>query len=93
MDSDFSDEMNRIGLHVYTAGIAVQQFFILCFCGLLFAFHRRMQEHGGILRGNGSQTLVVAMSATLIFITVGRLSYGTSSFWRLMHIRSESSIV
>jgi hypothetical protein len=92
MDSDFSAEMNKIGLHIYTAGIAAQQFFILCFCGLLFAFHRRMQEHGSISRGGGWRPLVMAMWATLAFITVGHLSK-TISYRRLMHIRFESSTV
>jgi hypothetical protein len=71
MDSDFSNEMDRIGLHVYTAGIAAQQFFIVVFCGLLFAFHRRMQQvYGEHSRGYQWRTLVFAMYATLGCITV-----------------------
>lgn len=73
MDSDFSPEMNKIGLHIYTAGIAVQQFFILCFCGLLLAFQRRMQHYGSISHGRGWRPLAWAMWATLGFITVGHL--------------------
>ncbi|CAG8292335.1 unnamed protein product [Penicillium nalgiovense] len=79
MDSDFSAKMTKIGLHIYTAGIAAQQFFILCFCGLLFAFHRRMQEHGSISRGSGWRPLVMAMWATLTFITI-RIIYRLIEF-------------
>lgn len=71
MDSDFSNEMDKIGLHIYTAGIAAQQLFILCFCGLLFVFHRQLRQgHGDESRGRHWHTLVIAMYATLGCITV-----------------------
>ena len=71
MDSDFSPEMNKIGLHIYTAGIAVQELFIVLFCGLIFAFHRRMREGtGDYSRGPHWHTLVIAMYGTLGCITV-----------------------
>ncbi|KAJ5727032.1 hypothetical protein N7493_006059 [Penicillium malachiteum] len=71
MDSDWSNQMDIIGLHVYTGGIALQQFFILCFCYLLFVFHRRMRQGGGDFgRGRQWHTLVIAMYATLGCITV-----------------------
>lgn len=70
MSSDISAEMNKIGLHIYTAGIAAQQFFILCFCGLLVVFQRRMQDDGSLAHGRGWRTMTWAMWATLVFITV-----------------------
>ncbi|KAJ5674932.1 uncharacterized protein N7477_004866 [Penicillium maclennaniae] len=80
MDSDFSNEMNRIGLHIYTAGIAAQEFFIVCFCGLLFVFHRRMREgYSEYSRGNQWRTLVFAMYATLGCITI-RIIYRLIEF-------------
>lgn len=71
MDSDFSKQMNIIGLRIYTAGIAVQEFFIVCFCYLLFVFHKRMRDGAaGYSRGSEWRTLVFAMYATLGLITV-----------------------
>ncbi|PWY66716.1 RTA1 domain protein [Aspergillus heteromorphus CBS 117.55] len=80
MDSDFSNEMDTIGLHVYTAGIAMQEFFILCFCGLLVTFHRRMQGGGGNAeRGTEWKTLAIAMYATLGCITI-RIIYRLAEY-------------
>ncbi|RAK71482.1 RTA1 domain-containing protein [Aspergillus fijiensis CBS 313.89] len=83
MDSDFSNEMDKIGLHVYTAGIAVQQFFIVCFIGLLIAFHRRMRQGHGRQDMMGDrqrwQALVFAMYASLSCITI-RIIYRLAEF-------------
>ncbi|KAF7715219.1 Uncharacterized protein PECH_008713 [Penicillium ucsense] len=80
MDSDFSPEMNKIGLHIYTAGIAVQQFFIVIFCALIYAFHRRMREGAGdYSRGPHWHTLVIAMYGTLACITI-RIVYRLIEF-------------
>lgn len=40
-----------LGLHIYMAGIGLQQFFILCFTGLMFTLHRRLlqQERRAVL--------------------------------------------
>lgn len=75
MDSDFSKQMNTIGLHIYTAGIAIQQFFILCFCYLMYAFHKRMRQgYGDYSRGPQWRTLIIAMWVTLFLITVSHSS-------------------
>ncbi|OJJ42486.1 hypothetical protein ASPZODRAFT_43043, partial [Penicilliopsis zonata CBS 506.65] len=80
MDSDFSDEMDRIGLHVYTGGIALQELFIVCFCFLLFSFHKRMREGGGMMdRGRTWHTMVMAMYVTLGFITA-RIIYRLAEY-------------
>ncbi|KAJ5937908.1 hypothetical protein N7454_004250, partial [Penicillium verhagenii] len=80
MDSGFSNQADRIGLHIYTAGIAVQEFFILCFCGLLVVFHRRMlQGLGDQSKGHQWKTLVIAMYATLGCITI-RIIYRLAEF-------------
>jgi hypothetical protein len=71
MDSGFSDQADKIGLRIYTSGIAVQEFFVLCFLCMLIAFHRRMRKGlGNVERGTKWQTLVYAMYATLFLITV-----------------------
>lgn len=31
----------QIGLHIYTGGVALQEFFMLCFLGLMVVFHRK----------------------------------------------------
>ncbi|KAF7712522.1 RTA-like protein [Penicillium ucsense] len=41
--SDDNSTVN-IGLHIYTAGVALQQFFILCFIGLSIVFNRRLAK-------------------------------------------------
>ncbi|KAF7585121.1 hypothetical protein BBP40_012345, partial [Aspergillus hancockii] len=80
MDSDFSPQVTKIGLNIYTAGIAVQEFFIICFTGLLISFHRRMlQGYGNIDRGTHWKTLSYAMYVTLGFITI-RIIYRLVEF-------------
>lgn len=92
MDSDFSNEMDKIGLHIYTAGIAAQQFFILCFCGLLFVFHRHMRQgHGDQFRGSHWHTLVLAMYATLGCIAVSSLSLESSDKTTGTNLRIDSN--
>lgn len=34
----------QVGLHIYTGGIAMQEFFILCFLGLMIVFHREARQ-------------------------------------------------
>ncbi|KAF5864598.1 hypothetical protein ETB97_007156 [Aspergillus alliaceus] len=80
MASDFSNRMNAIGFHIYTAGIAVQEFFILCFCGLLVMFHRRMiLGYGSIERGPQWKVMVICMYITLLCLTT-RIIYRLVEF-------------
>ncbi|KAI9745827.1 MAG: hypothetical protein M1818_000508 [Claussenomyces sp. TS43310] len=80
MDSDFSPEADKIGLHIYTAGIALQELFVLGFVGLLISFHRKMASgFGNVERGMGWRTLAWAMYATLALITV-RIIYRLAEF-------------
>lgn len=39
-----SDKMQKMGLHVYQAGIGVQQAVILAFFAVIIGFHRKMVE-------------------------------------------------
>ncbi|KAH8703307.1 RTA1 like protein-domain-containing protein [Talaromyces proteolyticus] len=48
---DASDSTVQLGLHLYMAGIGIQEFFIVCFTGLLVILHRRLirQEQRGVM--------------------------------------------
>jgi hypothetical protein len=65
----------KIGLNIYLAGMALQQFFILIFLWLMIDFHVRCGKSWGLLgTSNGKrkfQPLQWSMYATLLFITVG----------------------
>lgn len=39
-----TSDIVQTGLHVYTAGMACQEFFILSFLGLMIVFHRKVQQ-------------------------------------------------
>ena len=58
-------------MNIYTAGIAIQEFFILCFLALLIVFHKRMLAgYRNIERGNGWKWMVYGMYVTLLCLTV-----------------------
>lgn len=59
-----------LGTHIYTAGIAVQQFFILCFLGLIIYFHVKMSKGEGRQDRYGWKRLIYPLYATLLLITV-----------------------
>lgn len=73
-----SHKTQLLGLHVYMAGIAFQQFIILCFTCLMITLHRRIlqQERRGVLLDrlqNGSlrwQWLFYGIYFVLLMITV-----------------------
>ena len=63
-------------MNIYTAGIAIQEFFILCFCALLIVFHKRMLSgYRNIERGNGWKLMVYGMYVTLLCLTVRALFF------------------
>ena len=64
----------QLGLHIYMAGIALQETFILCFLVMTIMFHRRMLqlEHNGTLEQKGKQkwrALLYTLYASLTLIT------------------------
>lgn len=73
-----SHNTQLLGLHIYMAGIGLQQFFILCFTGLMITLHRRLlqQERRSVLLDrlqNGSlpwQWLFYGIYFVLLMITV-----------------------
>lgn len=73
-----SHDTQLLGLHIYMAGIGLQQFFILCFTGLMITLHRRLiqQERRGVLLDrlqNGSlrwRWLFYGIYCVLLMITV-----------------------
>lgn len=50
-NSKSSHSTQLMGLHIYMAGIGLQQFFILCFTSMVITLHRRLiqQERRGVL--------------------------------------------
>ncbi|PGH20056.1 hypothetical protein AJ80_03706 [Polytolypa hystricis UAMH7299] len=80
MDSGFSAEVSRIGLRIYTAGIAAQQFFVTVFAVLLGTFFRRMlQGRGNFDKGTTWKPLTIAMFATISLITI-RICFRLAEF-------------
>jgi len=58
------------GLHIYTAGVALQEFFILCFLFLVFTFHRRLLREETIPgRLRGAKKLLIILYASLGLIS------------------------
>lgn len=75
--SGTSDDMKviNLGLHIYTGGIAVQELFVLIFCAMVFYIYRKLGREGAIVRPTSWRLILKVMTAALVFITVGLLSY------------------
>lgn len=59
------------GLHIYTAGVAMQEFFIICFLALVFTFQRRLsREEPDPLRIKGAKELLLVLYVSLGLISV-----------------------
>jgi len=63
------------GIHVYMGGLALQEFCILCFSGMVIKFHRRMfeLEYDGTLKRQGKENwraLTYTLYASLTFISI-----------------------
>jgi hypothetical protein len=58
------------GLHIYTAGVALQEFFIFCFLFLVFTFQRRMSKEVEKERVQESKRLLFILFASLGLISV-----------------------
>ncbi|KAH8698854.1 RTA1 like protein-domain-containing protein [Talaromyces proteolyticus] len=55
------------GLHIYMAGLGIQQFFILIFCVFAYSFHRTMNHEGN--KPRKAYLLLYTVYAELILIT------------------------
>lgn len=71
------------GIHIYMAGIGIQQFFIICFLVLAIRFHRQMLQLGGGGRlfadKRRRRHLLYALYGSLVSITV-RIIYRLVEF-------------
>lgn len=78
-----TSEQQMNGIHVYMAGIGIQQFFIVCFLVLAVQFHRLMLklDQNGRLFGDKKKwrKLLYVLYASLLFITV-RIFYRLIEF-------------
>jgi len=64
------DTLQR-GLNIYTAGVALQEFFILCFIFLVVSFQRRLKkEETDAMRSMQAKRLVIISYIALALITV-----------------------
>ncbi|OTA07160.1 hypothetical protein A9Z42_0080090 [Trichoderma parareesei] len=81
-----SASTQRLGMHIYEGGIGLQELFILCFLGLMIAFHVRVRKLGRpeedalgadvgehlqeMKKTRGALWLLYALYAVLAFITM-----------------------
>lgn len=80
-----STQTMQTGLHIYTGGVALQEFFILCFLGVMVVFHRKVlqisqspipQEND--MGSNVSKSwkgLLYTLYVVLAFISVSKLGF------------------
>lgn len=67
--SDDNSTINT-GLHIYTAGVALQQFFIICFTVLSVIFRRRLSRECDPERAKSVQPLLYTLYLSLALISV-----------------------
>ncbi|KAI9754743.1 MAG: hypothetical protein M1815_005442 [Lichina confinis] len=68
-----SPEVIKAGINVYMGGMGLQQFFILCFVGLMVVFQRRitsLEQSGQAIRERPWRPALYALHAVLLCITV-----------------------
>jgi hypothetical protein len=58
------------GLHIYTTGVALQQFFIFCFLFLIYSFQRRLERECSQERIQEAKKLILVLYFSLILISV-----------------------
>jgi len=59
------------GLHIYTAGVALQEFFIFCFILLVYQFQRRLSREC-----NRESVLKARKLLYVMYISLGLISVG-----------------
>jgi hypothetical protein len=70
------------GVHIYTGGIGLQEFFIVCFTGLMILFQRRateLEKNGVGYRDRRWRPLLYALYVALAFITI-RICYRIAEY-------------
>jgi hypothetical protein len=69
-----SDQIIKVGLNIYLSGMGAQQFFILIFLGLMYAFQKRCNQAQGSAFGHDGKRswrpLLYSQYAVLVCITV-----------------------
>lgn len=73
MTSGTDVNIERIGLHIYTGGVGLQEAVILFFLTLAIQFHRRMREEAYTGRDTDWRMLLYILYASLTLITVRSL--------------------
>jgi hypothetical protein len=73
------------GLHIYTAGVALQEFFILCFLFLVYQFQRRLSRDCTKERVLEARKLLFIMYISLALISVCFLHPITPHLHCLVH--------
>jgi len=75
------------GLNIYTAGVALQEFFILCFIFLVVTFQRRFKrEESDPLRIKQANRLVIVTYISLALISVSLPNSPTSRMHQLTYL-------
>lgn len=86
-----SPEIIKIGIDIYIAGMSIQQFCIVVFLVLMYAFQRRCAEAEAtgqdLKRRTSWRPLLYAQYAVLVFITVSHAPLN-----RLLWVRRESNV-
>ena len=60
----------NMGLHIYTAGVALQQFFIVCFIGFTIVFRHRLIRECSAERVRSLMPLLYTLYVSLGLISV-----------------------
>lgn len=71
---------SKSGFHIYTAGVALQQFFILCFIVLATVFHRPLKANRNVQSAKSGERLLYTMYAALFLISVSQISPTISTY-------------
>ncbi|EHK98278.1 putative protein RTM1 [Glarea lozoyensis 74030] len=72
-------KVQQNGLHIYTAGLALQLFFILVFSYLVFEFWKRVSREGMVEHKVAAKKLVITLYCSLTLISI-RIIYRLLEF-------------
>ena len=71
---------SQTGLHIYTAGVALQEAVILCFVGLCIMFQRRLKAESTTPGASKVNRLMFILYFTLTMITVRSMQVEDTKF-------------
>ncbi|KAF4627329.1 hypothetical protein G7Y89_g10831 [Cudoniella acicularis] len=74
-----NDQTKQTGLHIYTAGLALQQFFIIIFVSMVSSFHRRLGREASPEQKAKAKKLLVTLYLSLTLISI-RIIYRLLEF-------------